>query len=302
MSAVTGTGKASFMRGDGDGWATAPDGRRWWGRHGAAGLLLRAPLPDGAPAVLLQHRAAWSHQGGTWALPGGARDSHETTIHAAIREAREEAGIDSAAVRVRAERVTTRVDGGWSYTTVIADAERPLPMTPNGESTELRWVEEDAVDALPLHPGFAKSWPQLRTREVRLLLDTANVLGTSGATGRFTGTNPHGWWHDRAGATSALLADLARALPRTIELPNGGFGWLPRIEAVLEGRARAAVYQDARIPVHAATGSGDDELARLAAAMDEALTAVVTADRGLRGRLPDSVLALSPSTVLDWID
>ncbi|MCL2534489.1 MAG: NTP pyrophosphohydrolase, partial [Nocardiaceae bacterium] len=36
--------------------------------------------------------------------------------------------------------------------------------------------------------------------------------------------------------------------------------------------------------------------------LDGALTAVVTADRGLRGRLPASVLALAPSTVLGWLD
>jgi len=30
------------------------------------------------------------------------------------------------------------------------------------ESLELRWVPLDAVDALPLHPGFAVSWPALR--------------------------------------------------------------------------------------------------------------------------------------------
>ena len=29
------------MRGDGDGWVFDPDGARYWGVHGAAGLLLR---------------------------------------------------------------------------------------------------------------------------------------------------------------------------------------------------------------------------------------------------------------------
>ncbi|MGA9677993.1 MAG: DNA mismatch repair protein MutT, partial [Mycobacterium sp.] len=53
------------MHGDGDGWVVSDSGAHYWGRHGAAGLLLRAPRPDGTPAVLLQHRAAWSHQGGT---------------------------------------------------------------------------------------------------------------------------------------------------------------------------------------------------------------------------------------------
>ncbi|MFZ2527204.1 MAG: NUDIX hydrolase [Rhodococcus sp. (in: high G+C Gram-positive bacteria)] len=282
------------MRGDGDGWAVGPDGDRRWGKHGAAGLLLRAPLPDGKPAVLLQHRAAWSHQGGTWALPGGARDSHESTVDAAVREAHEETGIDVAAVAVRAQRITAGDAGGWTYTTVVADTGLPLATTPNGESTELRWVAEDDVEAMPLHAGFAASWSALRTSDVRVLLDTANVLGS----------RPTGWWRDRPGATGTLLAELAAVLPRTVELPTGGFGWVTRIEAVLEGQARDAVVDDARIPVHAAAGSGDDELARLAGAtatLESAVTVVVTADRGLRQRLPGSVVALSPSTVLDWL-
>ena len=79
------------MQGDGDGWVISERGAHYWGRYGAAGLLLRAPLPDGTPAVLLQHRAVWSHQGGTWGLPGGARDSHETPEQTAVREAHEEA-------------------------------------------------------------------------------------------------------------------------------------------------------------------------------------------------------------------
>ncbi|MFD4292142.1 NUDIX domain-containing protein [Rhodococcus sp. NPDC058505] len=290
------------MRGDGDGWATSDDGNRYWGRFGAAGLLLRAPLPDGGSAVLLQHRAAWSHQGGTWALPGGARDSHESTTHAAVREAEEEAGIGAAQLRVRAERVTARVVGGdWTYTTVIADAEHPLATVPNGESTELRWVPEDRVPDLPLHPGFAASWAALRAAPVRLLLDTANVVGS----------RPDGWWRDRAGATGRLLAGIAATLPRTIELPDGGFGWLPRVEAVLEGRAAQVAAVDTRVPVHVASGSGDDTLAELAGgpaavgtltAAPGELTVVVTADRGLRDRLPATVLRLSPSTVLSWLD
>ncbi|MGC2655153.1 MAG: DNA mismatch repair protein MutT, partial [Mycobacterium sp.] len=49
------------MRGDGDGWVVSDSGIPFWGRYGAAGLLLRAPRADGTPAVLLQHRAPWSH-------------------------------------------------------------------------------------------------------------------------------------------------------------------------------------------------------------------------------------------------
>ena len=151
------------VRGDGDGFVVS-GGRHYWGLHGAAGLLLLAPRPDGTPAVLLQHRAPWSHQGGTWALPGGARDSHETPQQAALREAHEEAGLAEDSMTVRTTVVTaTAADGGWTYTTVIADAAEILETVPNRESSELRWVAVDEVAALPLHPGFAASWDELRS-------------------------------------------------------------------------------------------------------------------------------------------
>jgi 8-oxo-dGTP diphosphatase len=156
-----------LVHGDGDGWVISDSGAHYWGRYGAAGLLLRAPQPDGTPAVLLQHRAVWSHQGGTWGLPGGARDSHESAEETAVREAREEAGLAAERLTVRATVVTAEVAGvsgvRWTYTTVVADAGELLHTVPNRESTELRWVGEDEVAELPLHPGFAASWQRLRT-------------------------------------------------------------------------------------------------------------------------------------------
>jgi 8-oxo-dGTP diphosphatase len=182
------------VRGDGDGWVVSDTGNPYWGRYGAAGLLLRAPLPDGSPAVLLQHRAPWSHQGGTWGLPGGARDSHESPEEAAVREAHEEAGLPGEFVSVRATVVTAIAAGtDWTYTTVVADAPEQLHTVPNFESAEMRWVGEDEVDALPLHPGFAASWQRLRTAPEILPLSDDDQL-------RFN-------------------------LPRTIEIEQGVFVW-----------------------------------------------------------------------------
>jgi 8-oxo-dGTP diphosphatase len=152
------------VRGDGDGWVVSDTGNPYWGRFGAAGLLLRAPRQDGTPAVLLQHRAPWSHQGGTWGLPGGARDSHESVEEAAVREAHEEAGLPGDLLSVRATVVTAQASGtDWTYTTVVADTAELLQTVANFESAEMRWVGEDEVSALPLHPGFAASWQRLRT-------------------------------------------------------------------------------------------------------------------------------------------
>lgn len=159
-----------LVRGDGDGWVVSDVGTYHWGVHGAAGLLLRAPWYDGTPAVLLQHRAPWSHQGGTWGLPGGALDSHEQARDAAVREAQEEAGLPAEKIVVHVSVVTASVPGPqgpiWTYTTVIADAEELLDTVPNRESSELRWVPEHQVTDLPLHPAFASSWELLRTTAI----------------------------------------------------------------------------------------------------------------------------------------
>ena len=150
------------MLGDGDGWVHGAHGARYWGLYGAAGLFLQA-----GERVLMQHRAAWTAQGGTWGIPGGARDSHETATDAALRESVEECGIDTALVECYREVVTTEKPG-WTYTTVFArtvtgDA---IDVTPNEESAELRWVALDQLEQLPLHPGFAAALHTVRTHAV----------------------------------------------------------------------------------------------------------------------------------------
>jgi 8-oxo-dGTP diphosphatase len=134
--------------------------------HGAAGLLLARPsviegLADGLE-VLLQLRAGWVHQGGSWALPGGAMDSHEDVVQAALREAHEEVGLDPSLLSVLGQSPgVEHVD--WSYTYVIAVSDRRLEVAPaTSESQELRWVTPDYVARLPLHPAFGAAWPRLR--------------------------------------------------------------------------------------------------------------------------------------------
>lgn len=230
--------------------------------------------------MLLQHRVSWSHHGDTWALPGGARHQGESACDGALRESAEEAGVPADAV---AARLISVFDVGiWTYSTVVADVTRPFePVISDPESRELSWVPVDAVDAYPLHPGFAASWRTLRPLlAVRpaVVIDAANVVGSV----------PDGWWKDRAGAAARLLERLAALAARG--MPGDALGlpehtWFPEVVVVLEGAARAA--GDATgIRVVRAAGSGDDTIAAEAERLVAAgrTVTVVTSDRGLAAR------------------
>jgi 8-oxo-dGTP diphosphatase len=141
---------------DGDGWVQCACGHKHWGLNGAAGILILR-----GTEILLQHRAPWVHNGDTWGIPGGARDSHESTIEGAFREAVEETGIDTQLLTPL--HTFSDDHGDWKYETVIARAAAGLIVHEvNDESHEVRWVEIELVDELPLHPSFAKSWPELK--------------------------------------------------------------------------------------------------------------------------------------------
>ncbi|MGY2129466.1 hypothetical protein [Blastococcus sp. SYSU DS0617] len=128
---------------------------------------------------------------------------------------------------------------------------------------------------------------------VVLLVDVANVVGA----------RPDGWWRDRAGAAIRLLDRLAVLPGRTVPGPDGGPVSCSAVVAVVEGRARD-VSAPAAVRVVHAPGSGDDALAAEAAdlAADGRSVLAVTADRGLRARLPASARATGPGWLLALLD
>lgn len=271
-------------RNPGDAWVIAPSGEKYWGRFGAAGLLAF----DADRGILLQHRVAWSHFGGTWGLPGGAMHEGESAIVGAVREAQEEAGVPDGAVR---PRFTSVLDlDVWSYTTVVADVVHPFePVISDPESVALEWVPVAEVDSLPLHPGFGSAWPVLRELlSVRpaLVVDAANVVGSV----------PDGWWKDRAGAATRLAQRLDGLSVPAADLSVGGTEWFPEIALVVEGQARGidAPEQDgtgellpaAVVSVVDADAAGDDaivaEVERRVG--DGQRVTAVTSDRALQER------------------
>ena len=119
--------------------------------------------------ILLQHRAPWVHNGDTWGIPGGAKDSHESVLEGAKREAHEELGIDTDLI----EPIYTFTDdhGPWRYDTIIARVSPDLVAHEmNDESQEIRWVAFDDVAGMHLHPSFAKHWPDLKALLGELLI------------------------------------------------------------------------------------------------------------------------------------
>ena len=141
----------------GDRFVLCDAGHQHWGAYGAAGLFLAS---EGH--VLLQHRALWSHHGGTWGIPGGALTSDESPRAGALREVIEEAGLDTAAVEFVAELLDDH--GGWTYTTIIARAPHRLPVVAGRESIAVEWVLLDDLAGLDLHPGFAVTLRRVRDR------------------------------------------------------------------------------------------------------------------------------------------
>jgi 8-oxo-dGTP diphosphatase len=287
-------------RADGDGFVRCLGGHRHWGRFGAAGLLLADP----ERGVLLQRRAAWTHHGSTWALPGGARQSSETPWQAATREAEEEAAIPAAAVRPISS--STVDHGGWSYTTVLATPVGTVcEQVMNAESDELRWVPPAEVARFALHRDFAVAWPTLQAqlgRELVLVVDGANVVGS----------RPDGWWRDRAAAARRLrdrLAGLARAGVRGEDFGVGGgpeWSWWPRVVLVVEGEARAVEPVES-VEVVAAARDGDSAIVAAARELRAARPAdhvvVITADRELKARAgAEEAAVLGPRTLLAALD
>ena len=136
------------------------DGRSRWGRFGAAGVVF-VVQDDAGPEVLMQLRSNMAHEGGTWACPGGAIDQGETTFEAAMRESSEEVGDPPEPWLHVGDYVFAPADN-WTYTTAVVVVPERFGASLNFETTDVRWVPVDAVEELPLHAGFAASWPQVR--------------------------------------------------------------------------------------------------------------------------------------------
>ena len=155
----------------GDGFVTLADGTLRWGRFGAAGVLVRCAGGDGGDGTdqgswwyFLARRSEWCHQGGCWAIPGGALHKGEPPVEGALREFAEEVGAVLGEGEFRVVDVHEDDHGGWSYWTIIVEvSERfALPAAElNWETAEAGWIPHHRLGELELHTAFRRTMVRL---------------------------------------------------------------------------------------------------------------------------------------------
>jgi 8-oxo-dGTP pyrophosphatase MutT (NUDIX family) len=118
-------------------------------------VAVTAVVLDDAGRVLLIQRT----DNELWAVPGGAQDVGETSTEAAVREVREETGLDvevTGLVGIYSDprHVITYDDGEVRQEFSLCFRARPIrgQLTPSSESKHVHWVEPDHLDKLNIHP------------------------------------------------------------------------------------------------------------------------------------------------------
>lgn len=120
----------------------------------AAGIL----FTDG-DSVLLLKRADETDNGGTWCLPGGGSKGSETKIGTAIRETKEETGLENIPGR-RFETLESK-DGRKTFTTFLYSVQHQFDIEKlSDEHTEWKWVSLDDMKSTNLHPKFKDTLPR----------------------------------------------------------------------------------------------------------------------------------------------
>lgn len=119
----------------------------------AAGIV----FTDGK-SILLMKRAGEGEHIGTWALPGGKAKDGETEIGNAIREVKEETGLNSIP-GYRFDSASNK-EGTHKFTTFFYRVTKPFDVTLSSEHSEFKWVDVDKVESMDLHPKVRKSMPE----------------------------------------------------------------------------------------------------------------------------------------------
>jgi len=112
-------------------------------------------IVNGDGQILLQRRT----DTGQWALPGGAQDLGETPTECAVRECREETGVEAKVtgflgVYSDPDHIVEYTDGEIRQEYEVTLLGTPIggKPTPTEEASQVRWVHPDTLDELDIHP------------------------------------------------------------------------------------------------------------------------------------------------------
>ncbi|MCL7459889.1 NUDIX domain-containing protein [Micromonospora sp. MSM11] len=112
---------------------------------------------DAQDRVLLIRRT----DNGLWAIPGGAQDFGEYIAETAVRETKEESGIDVevtgiVGIYTDPKHVMAYSDGEVRQQFSICFRARYLggEPTPSSESSEVRWVSRNELEGFSIHPSI----------------------------------------------------------------------------------------------------------------------------------------------------
>ncbi|MEH0821848.1 MULTISPECIES: NUDIX hydrolase [unclassified Micromonospora] len=112
---------------------------------------------DAQDRVLLIRRT----DNGLWAIPGGAQDFGEYIAETAVRETKEESGIDVevtgiVGIYTDPRHVMAYSDGEVRQQFSICFRARPVGGEPStsSESSEVRWVRREDLNSLPIHQSM----------------------------------------------------------------------------------------------------------------------------------------------------
>jgi 8-oxo-dGTP pyrophosphatase MutT (NUDIX family) len=122
----------------------------------AATVVLVRDGKDGLEVLLVQRNKAVKHMGGMWVFPGGKvdqedytsdRDEYQAAVNAAIRETREEAGLEVSAEQLVYQSHWTTPAGAkkrfatWFFLTILEGGQEVN--VDGGEIAHHRWVKPE---------------------------------------------------------------------------------------------------------------------------------------------------------------
>ena len=114
--------------------------------------------------VLVAHRNPVGQMGGRWEFPGGKLEAGESYVDAAVREFREEFGVDISVGEELAEAVFIHNDASVSlhaYRVFVPHDGMTVSYTLT-EHSEYKWVEISEIETLSFVDSDMKLYPAVR--------------------------------------------------------------------------------------------------------------------------------------------